>query len=137
MNHTFGLEIIASDKTFYRGRGKILVLPAKDGEKAILANHEDMIIAIVPGVLRFETEDGEKQEAAVSGGFAEVINNRVKVLVLTAERPEEIDVIRAREAKERAEEQLRQARSMQEYHQNQMALARAMTRLRVTRKQEL
>ena len=74
MNHTFGLEIIASDKTFYRGRGKILVLPAKDGEKAILANHEDMIIAIVPGVLRFETEDGEKQEAAVSGGFAEVIN---------------------------------------------------------------
>ena len=113
------------------------MLPAKDGEKAILANHEDMIIAIVPGVLRFETEDGEKQEAAVSGGFAEVINNRVKVLVLTAERPEEIDVIRAREAKERAEEQLRQARSMQEYHQNQMALARAMTRLRVTRKQEL
>ena len=96
-----------------------------------------MIIAIVPGVLRFETEDGEKREAAVSSGFAEVINNRVKVLVLTAERPEDIDVVRAREAMERAEEQLRQAKSMQEYHLNQMALARAMTRLRVTRKQEL
>ena len=48
---------------------------------------------------------------------------------------EEIDIRRAQEAKERAEEQLRQKQSIQEYHMNQMALARAMTRLKVTHKQ--
>ena len=88
-----------------------------------------MLIAIVPGTVRIETESGEKIKAVVSSGFAEVINNRVKVLVLTAERPEDIDIVRAREAKEKAEEQLRQKQSIQEYHLNKMALARAMSRL--------
>ncbi|MGI6069535.1 MAG: ATP synthase F1 subunit epsilon [Blautia sp.] len=137
MNDTFGLEIIASDKSFYRGRGRIIVFPAPDGEQAVLAHHQDMIMAIVPGILRFETENGEKREAAVSSGFAEVINNRVKVMVLTAERPEDIDVLRAKEARERAQEQLRQAKSIQEYNASQLALARAMSRLRVTRKQDV
>lgn len=137
MNDTFGLEIIASDKKFYQGRGRLVVLPAPDGEQAVLAHHEDMIMAVVPGVLRFETDKGEKKEAAVSSGFAEVINNRVKVMVLTAERPEDIDILRAKEARERAEEQLRQAKSIQEYNANQLALARAMSRLRVTRKMDI
>ena len=129
--NTFGLEIYASDKKFYAGRGKILVVPAPDGEKAVLAHHENMIVAIVPGTLRFETEDGEKREAIVSGGLAEVVNNRVKVFVHAAERPEDIDVVRAREAKEHAEEQRRQKNRQKEYYRNQMALARAMSRLSV------
>ena len=49
--------------------------------------------------------------------------------------PEEIDIRRAQEAKDRAEEQLRQKQSIMEYHRNQLALARAMTRLKVTHKQ--
>ena len=64
-----------------------------------------------------------------------MINNRATVIVDTCEYPEEIDLRRAQEAKERAEEQLRQKQSIQEYHMNQMALARAMTRLKVTHKQ--
>lgn len=134
---TFGLEIVATDKTFFKGRAKLLILPGTEGEEGILPHHQDMIVAIVPGVLRFETEEGEKREAAVSAGFAEVMNNRVKVLVLTAERPEDIDELRAKEAKERAEEELRQAKSIQEYQLGKMALARAMTRLRVARKQNI
>ena len=65
----------------------------------------------------------------------EMINNRAKLFCLSVESPEEIDIRRAQEAKERAEEQLRQKQSIQEYHMNQMALARAMTRLKVTHKQ--
>ena len=67
-----------------------------------------------------------------SMGFVEIVNNRVTLLVETAEHPEEIDIARAREAKERAEEQLRQKQSIQEYYHSRASLARAMTRLKAT-----
>ena len=47
---TFGLKIIASDGVFYEGRCKKLIIPAPDGEKGILANHENMVIAVNVGV---------------------------------------------------------------------------------------
>ena len=62
------------------------------------------------------------------------MNNRASVLVNTAERPEDIDVKRAEEARERAEEQLRQKQSIQEYYRSKASLARAMSRLKVGKK---
>ncbi|MDC7287868.1 ATP synthase F1 subunit epsilon [Blautia schinkii] len=137
MTDTFGLEIYASNKLVYAGRARKLVLPAVDGEQALLAHHANIVAAVVPGEIRFESEDGVQSIMAVSNGFVEMVNNRAKLFCLTVERPEEIDIRRAEEARERAEEQLRQKQSIQEYHMNQMALARAMTRLRVTRKQDV
>lgn len=64
-------------------------------------------------------------------GFAEIVNNRVTLLVDTAERPEDIDVRRAEEQRERAEEQMRQKQSTQEYYHTRASLARAMNRLRL------
>ena len=128
---TFGLKIIASDKVFYDGRCRKLVIPAPDGEKGILPNHENMVIAVAVGIGSREAEEGEWQEVALGGGFAEVVNNRVTLIVDTAERPEDIDVRHAREQRERAEEQLRQKQSTQEYYHTQASLARAMNRLRL------
>lgn len=135
--NTFGLEIYASDHPFYMGRGKSITFPISDGAMQVLPQHENMIAAIVPGEMRFTDKDGAETEVAVSAGFVEVLNNRVKVFALTVERPEEIDIRRAEEAKERAEEQLRQKKSLQEYNANQMALARAMSRLRVTHRRDV
>lgn len=129
---TFGLKIIASDRVFYEGRCRKLILPAPDGEMGILANHENMVIAVTVGDARMEIEEGNWVDVAVGAGFAEVVNNRVTVLVDTAERPEEIDVRRAEEAKERAEEQMRQKQSIKEYYRTQASLARAMNRLKVS-----
>ncbi|GAA0793973.1 ATP synthase F1 subunit epsilon [Clostridium sp. AF19-22AC] len=133
---TFGLKIIASDRVFYEGRCRKLTLPAPDGEMGILANHENMVIAVTVGDARMEIEEGNWVDVAVGAGFAEVVNNRVTVLVDTAERPEEIDVRRAEEAKERAEEQMRQKQSIQEYYRTQASLARAMNRLKVSQGQK-
>ena len=133
MERTFGLHIVASDKDFYSGRGKKIVLPMKDGEICILPRHSDLMIAIVPGEMRFETADGEQRTAIVGGGFAQIINNRVTVLADSVERPEDIDLKRAQEEKERAKEQLRQKQSIREYHLSKAALARAMARLKATR----
>ena len=124
MQNTFGLEIYAANRQFFSGRAQSLIIPAEDGQKEFLAHHANMICAIVPGELRFQD---------VSSGFVEMINNRAKLFCLTVERPEEIDIRRAEEARDRAEEQLRQQQSIVEYHRSQAALARAMTRLRVTK----
>lgn len=128
---TFGLKIIASDKVFYEGRCRKLTLPAPDGEMGLLANHENMVIAIAVGIARMETGEGNRQEIALGQGFAEVVNNRVTLIVDTAERPEDIDVRHAQEQRERAEEQMRQKQSIQQYYHTQASLARAMNRLRL------
>ena len=106
--NTFFLKIISSDKVFYEGKCQNLILPIEDGEFSVLAHHENMIVAVVNGELHLKTPEGEWITAAVSRGFAEIINNRVSVLVNSAERPEDIDVKRAEEARQRAEERLRQ-----------------------------
>ena len=136
MERTFGLHIVASDKDFYSGRGKKIVLPMKDGEICILPRHSDLMIAIVPGEMRFETADGEQRTAIVGGGFAQIINNRVTVLADSVERPEDIDLKRAQEATERAKEQLRQKQSIEEYYISRAALARAMSRLKAGGRKE-
>lgn len=134
---TFFLRVIAADRVFFKGRCISVILPAVDGEHAVMAHHSDMMIATQTGTIRFRTEDGEWQEAVVGTGFTQVINNRVTILVDFAERPEEIDALRAKEAKERAEEQLRQEQSQREYYHTQASLARAMARLRMTNKNNI
>ena len=81
-----------------------------------------------PGFCR--KPDGTWQYAVVGAGVAQTANNRVIILVDSAERPEDIDEIRAKEAKERAEEQLRQKQSVYEYRMSKASLARAVSRLK-------
>ena len=132
MQNTFGLEIYAANRQFFSGRAQSLIIPAEDGQKEFLAHHANMICAIVPGELRFQDAEGNWEVVAVSSGFVEMINNRAKLFCLTVERPEEIDVARAREAKERAEEQMRQKQSIREYYHSRASLSRAMARLKGT-----
>lgn len=136
--NTFSLKIIASDKVFYDGRCGIVIVPALDGEKAIMAHHENMVIATKVGEVRFKADENEEWRRAVVGtGFVHIANNRVTILVDTAERPEDIDAVRARQAYERAQEQLRQKQSIQEYYVSKASLARAMVRLKESGKYEV
>lgn len=135
MANTFFLKIIAANRVFYQGRVRSVIIPEFDGQKEILAHHEDMVIAVDEGEMKFQEENSTEWIHAVIGiGFIQIINNRVTLLVETAEKPEEIDILRAQEAKERAMEQLRQKQSIQEYFHSSASLARAMTRLKVTSK---
>ena len=131
---TFWLKIVASDHVFYNGNCESLVVPAHDGEVGILPHREAMILATQEGELRFKAPgDGQWRRAVVGLGIVQVANNRVTVIVDTAERPEDIDAIRAKQALERAQEQMRQKQSIQEYYHTQASLARAMNRLRLAR----
>ena len=131
----FYVKIISSNRIFYEGFCHCLIIPAVDGEQAIMAHHEETIIAVQNGEMRMQKEEGGEWSYAVLGkGFCMAANNRVTVLADTVERPEEVDVNRAKEALERAQERLRQKQSIQEYHTTQADLARALTRLKETEK---
>ena len=131
MANSFYLKVISANRIFFSGRCESIVVPEFDGEKEILAHHENMVIAINRGDMRFKPEgENEWQEAVVGMGLVEIMNNRVTLLVETAERPEEIDIARAQEAKERAEEQMRQKQSIHEYYHSRASLARAMARIK-------
>ena len=102
MSDMYNLRIIAADRVFYEGPCLSLIVPAFDGEKEVLAHHESMVIAVTDGEMRYKTEDGTWHIGYVGRGFVQIANNRVILLTESAEKPEEIDVRRAEEAKERA-----------------------------------
>jgi F-type H+-transporting ATPase subunit epsilon len=134
---TFYLKVIASDKVFYKGLCQKLVIPLEDGEKAVLPHHEDMVIAVSIGEMRLLDEDGNMRDAVVGNGFVQIVNNRVTLLVDTVESLEDIDERRAEEARERAEEQLRQGMSIQQHSHIEASLARSLARLRAKHKTEV
>ncbi len=131
---TFGLQVISVNGVFYDGRAQEIILPCEDGELAILAEHEEMILAIMDGVIKIKKPDGEWLYGVVSLGSVQVANNRCIVIVNTVERPEDIDKRRAQEAYEFAMEHLQQKQSIKEYKKSQAGLARALTRLKAASK---
>ncbi len=135
---TFKLKIVASNKVFYDGECKQLVIPvADDGLKGFLANHENVVAPIEFGEMKITTPDDKVIEAFVGSGFIEYFNNSADVVCISAELPDEIDARRAQEAKERAEEELRQKQSIYEYHQSKADLSRAMERLKVKNRHDI
>lgn len=128
---TFRLEVVATDKIFYKGPCESLVFPGLDGEFGVLAGHEVTVAAVKVGEMRFKV-DGEWRYAAVGDGYVEILSDRVILICDFVEKPEEIDIKRAQLAKERAEERLRAKDGYVEYVRSQAALARAMTRLKVS-----
>ena len=91
-----------------------------------------MVVAIAVGPLKIK-KDGEWLEAVLTEGFMEITHESTVILTDTAEWPDEIDVNRAKAAKERAEERLQSQISQAEYMRSASALARAMARLKVTK----
>ncbi len=131
--NTFELHILAAERSFYEGPCESLILPLTEGMYGIQANHVNMIAGIVPGELTYRVPGGVDEHVACSRGMVKVENNEVTVLVDTVERPEEIDVNRAQRAAAEAKEEMIKKRSRQEYMKAQMELARATTRLRVSK----
>ncbi len=128
--NTFTLRILACDRVFYEGECQVIVFPAYDGEMAIMAHHEQMTSTVEIGQIRFKLPDDKWMEAVVSDGLIEVNNNKVNIIVYSAEKPEEIDTFRAEAALERAREKLAAKQSIVEYHMSTASLARAMARLK-------
>lgn len=134
MPATFPVQFLAADRPFYEGECVSLVLPTITGMYGIMAHHRNMITAIIPGIMRYQLPGEPEQMAAVSAGLVKVENGEVLILVDSAERPEEIDLNRARREADAAKEAMLQKRSIQEYRMAQFTLARAAARMKVKRR---
>ena len=136
MANTFRLSILTPEHSFFEGDVEMLVLETPDGELAIQAGHEPMVISTVEGEIRLH-QDGQSRWAATSSGFATVTQDQVLLMLQTAEWPEEIDIKRAQRSEREAQERIRQKRSMEEYHMARAMLSRAMARLRVSNRRNV
>ena len=130
------LELVTPDKLVVRDDVLAVSAPGRDGYLGVLPGHAPLLSELKAGELSY-TQGTVHHYLAVNWGFAEVLSDRVTVLVETAERPEEIDVERASKARERAEERLRRAGAGDaeiDAVRAQRALERAMARLEVAQR---
>jgi F-type H+-transporting ATPase subunit epsilon len=128
---TFPFEVLTLQRLFLREEIRFVIAPGQEGVFEILANHAPFVFALKPGPLRMRLPDGQDQYVAVGSGFLVVQQERTTVLARSAERPEEIDVERARRAQERAEQRLQQAVPDIDPARAKASLQRALARLKV------
>ena len=126
-------HIYEADNTFFEGELISLVVPVADGLYGILADHQNTVMAVSTGMVKYTLPDGTEKIAAVSDGMLRVENNDVLILVDAAEHPEEIDETREREREAAMREAILQKKSIQEYYMAEASLKRAMNRLKIKR----
>lgn len=124
------LEVVTPEQILFKDEVQFLVAPAVEGELGILRNHAPMVAALKIGVLRYKDVDGNTKRMALSGGFIEVIDNTARVLAETAEHGDEIDILRAKSSKERAEKRLAESDENINFTRAQLSLQRAIARLK-------
>jgi F-type H+-transporting ATPase subunit epsilon len=131
-NNHFQVEVVAADHKLFSDDAVSLVAPGADGYFGVLRGHAPLVSTLKIGVLRLQpTEDRPAIAIAIAGGFIEVTADHVVVLADAAELAQEIDIDRARTAKERAKERLRTRSEDTDASRAEVALARALNRLSV------
>jgi F-type H+-transporting ATPase subunit epsilon len=135
MPDTFQLEIVTPEKMVVRDVAEEMQIPGKNGYLGVLPGHAPLITELAVGEISYRNGN-ETHYLAVAWGFAEVLPERVVILAETAERPEEIDVKRAQESKQRAEEHLKSGSTETDFTRAEDALQRAETRLQVAAKKQ-
>ena len=127
------LEIITAERQVYSDEVDMVIAPGFDGQLGILPMHAPLMTMLKPGELTVR-KDGENMYVAVSGGFMEVLGNKVSVLADACERSDEIDELRAEQAVQRAQERLANRGSDIELERAVSALRRAQVRVDLVRR---
>ncbi len=127
------LEIITAEREVYADDVDLVVAPGIEGQLGILPRHAPLMTVLQPGEVLVR-KDGETSYLAVTGGFMEVMANRVTILAEACEYSEEINVERAQAAIERAQERLRSQTSTLEMERALASMRRARMRLNIVRR---
>jgi F-type H+-transporting ATPase subunit epsilon len=129
MAGTFTLRVVSPEGNVLKEEVEFVVLPGEAGEIGILPHHAPLITAMNVGVIRY-TVNGSTKRISTSGGFVEVVENKVTILADSAEPGEKIDLQRALAAKERAEKRLSQNRDDIDVKRAEYAFRKASARIR-------
>jgi F-type H+-transporting ATPase subunit epsilon len=102
------VEVVSPERVLYSGEATMVITRTLGGgEIAFLPGHAPFLAALTENHTRIATESGAQVDVAVHGGFVEVSSNKVSILSDVAELGETIDVARAQQAREQAEERIR------------------------------
>ncbi|MEY4630331.1 MAG: synthase epsilon chain [Pseudomonadota bacterium] len=123
------VEVVSPAKSLAKLPASLINVAGKDGYLGILPGHAALVTELGLGELRIEHDGKNTLKMLVNGGYMEVVNDQVIVLVDSAETREQIDVDRAKRARERALERLASKDSGVDVARAQSALARANARL--------
>ena len=125
--------IVTGDRVVYDGMADRVSAPAPQGMVTILPRHAAMLVMLEPGELIVRLGDDE-EGYAVGGGFLEVADDHVTVLGDTVERADEIDILRAEAARQRASALVAHYQDRPEYAAGMQALRRSRARLKVAQR---
>jgi len=127
----FALDIVTLKKVAFSEVVTSVNAPGNEGYFSILVNHTPFVSSLKTGVLRVIRSNGETLSFSTSGGFLMTDGRKASILADAVERPEEIDVPRAQDAKERAEKRLAERTPEIDVDRAKLALLRAINRLKV------
>ncbi len=127
------LDIVTPDKVVLNAEVDYVGADGVDGQFGLLPDHVPMLSALKVGELYYR-QGGETHWVFVSGGFAQIADNKVTILAESAELSSDIDVERAEQAKARAEAYLREPKPDTDVMRAELALQRALARLRAARR---
>ena len=135
MANTFHVSMVSADRQLYSGKAERIVATAERGELGILAGHAPFLSILKAGQVRLTLPDGKEEVIYISGGFIEVQQGQTIILADDAERAEQLDEERVREARRRAEEKMRDKTSTKlELARAQAELAQTMAQLAAIRR---
>ncbi len=123
------VELVSPAKSLAKVKASKLQVPGRDGYLGILPGHAALVTELGLGELSVEGPSIQPMKLLVNGGYMEVVNDQVIVLVDAAESKVEIDVARAQKARERAMERLGSKDPAIDMARAQLALARADARI--------
>ncbi len=129
MAMTMHLDIVSAEHEIFSGVAEIVVAPAVMGEVGIYPRHTQMLTPLKPGEVRITRQGGEEESIYVSGGILEVQPHVVTILSDTAVRAADLDEAAALEAKEKAEQALKDQAGEIDIAEAQAQLAEAMAQL--------
>jgi F-type H+-transporting ATPase subunit epsilon len=130
MAETFQLEIVTPEKKVVDTPAEEIQIPGKNGYLGVMPGHAPLITELAVGEITYRSSN-TTERLAVAWGFAEVLPEKVTILAETAERPAEINVSRAQESKERAEQRLTSGDANVDVERALNALHKAEARLQV------
>ncbi|MDD4911679.1 MAG: F0F1 ATP synthase subunit epsilon [Sideroxydans sp.] len=130
MAMTVHVDVVSAEAQIFSGLAEFVVVPGELGELGIYPRHTALMTRIKPGAVRIKQPDQEELLVYVSGGMLEVQPNVVTILADTAIRGADLDEARALEAKQAAEEAMKNRTSDIDYAAAQAELAEALAQLR-------
>ena len=135
MAHTIRVDVVSAEEQIFSGDAEFVILPGIMGELGVYPRHTPLLTQIKPGALRVKLPNQDQEELVfVQGGFLEVQPHKVTVLADTAIRANDLDEVKALEAKKRAEEAMANKGSAQTLAAAQAELSVALAQLEAIRK---